>query len=333
MVTKLDLPPYTIDPQVLARFDQRETVFGRRRWEPGADFYGKPVHENAASTIAANQRGYSRLEYARLRAAWTVYDHFRGAFSWDKLGEPDPVAKQLGKQKAASPATLSAQVKETARTYGAALVGICEVDRRWIYSVDMAGNPIELPAEFRYAIVMAVTMDAEAILSSPTYRAASATGVGYSRMAFAIACLAEFIRNLGYQAIPMGNDTSLSIPLAVDAGLGELGRHGLLITPQYGPCVRLCKVFTDLPLEADEPMELGVTQFCVSCNRCSGACPPGAIQSDPVPSFQVACRSNNRGILRWAVNHDKCYQFWLENSASCANCIAFCPFTRRALKA
>lgn len=331
MVTKLDSFPYTIDPQVLTRFDQRETIFGRRLWESEADFYGKNVHENAASVIAADRRGCSRLEYSRLRAAWTVYDHFRGAFSWDKLGKPDPNAKQLGKHKATSPAVMSAQIKETARMYGAALVGICELDRRWTYSHDVDGNPVEIPAEFKYAIVMAILMDAAAILRSPAYRAGSATGVGYSRMAFAIACLAEFIRILGYKAIPMGNDTSLSIPLAIDAGLGELGRHGLLITPEYGPCVRLCKVFTDLPLEPDKPIQFGVTDFCRSCDRCVGGCPPGAIRSDREPSFQVACRSNNRGILRWAVNSEKCYSFWLENGASCATCVAMCPFTRRAL--
>jgi len=46
----------------------------------------------------------------------------------------------------------------------------------------------------------------------------------------------------------MCNDTALSIPLAIDAGLGELGRNGLLITAEYGYCIRLCKIFTNLPL-------------------------------------------------------------------------------------
>ena len=65
----------------------------------------------------------------------------------------------------------------------------------------------------------------------------------------------------------MGNDTALSIPLAIDAGLGELGRNGLLITPEYGACVRLCKVFTDLPLEADRPVEFGLAEICQRCRR------------------------------------------------------------------
>ena len=59
-----------------------------------------------------------------------------------------------------------------------------------------------------------------------------------SRMAFGTACLAEFIRNLGYSAIPIGNDTALSIPLAIDVGLGEPRGNGLLVTPEHGSCIR-----------------------------------------------------------------------------------------------
>jgi ferredoxin len=331
VITELDSPPYVIDPQVLARFDQRETVFGRRRWEAEANFYGKDLHAEALAKIATGRRGYSRVEYAQLRAAWTVYDHFQGAFSWQGLAGSDPVAKQRGAYRAPSPAEMSAQVKEAAAMYGAGLAGICQLDRRWLYSYDLGGDPVEIPGEFKYAIVMAIPMDAEAILRSPSYRAAGATGVGYSRMAFAIACLAEYVRSLGYQAIPMGNDTALSIPLAIDAGLGELGRNGLLITPEYGPCVRLCKVFTDLPLERDRPIKFGPSRFCRACDRCTRGCPAGAIQADREPSYRVVCRSNNSGILRWAVDMDSCYSFWLENGASCANCIAMCPYTRRAL--
>jgi reductive dehalogenase len=196
----------------------------------------------------------------------------------------------------------------------------------------MNGDAVEIPPNHRYAIVAAVAMDAEAIKASPAYLAASATGVGYSRMAFVIACLAQFIRNLGYAAVPMGNDTALSIPLAMDAGLGGLGRNGLLITPEYGPCVRICKVFTDLVLEPDKPASFGVTEACKQCQKCAHACGAGAIQFDPEPSYAVVCRSNNRGIERWAVDSEKCYGYWLENGACCSTCIAACPFTRRAVE-
>jgi epoxyqueuosine reductase QueG len=125
----------------------------------------------------------------------------------------------------------------------------------------------------------------------------------------------------------MGNDTALSIPLAIDAGLGELGRIGLLVTPEYGPCVRLCKVFTDMPLEPDAPGSFGLAETCRRCRRCAEACEVEAISRDGDPSFKIVCPSNNPGIKRWAVDQDRCYSFWIENSQDCSTCIAACPYT------
>ena len=45
----------------------------------------------------------------------------------------------------------------------------------------------------------------------------------------------------------------ISIPIAIDAGLGQLGRMGLIVTPKYGPRVRLAKVITDMPLVPNDP--------------------------------------------------------------------------------
>lgn len=330
MIKRLDLPPYTIDPQKHSRYDERQTVFMRRFWDRKASFYGKEYREDVTEIIACDSPGYSRLDFARILAAWTVHDCFSDAFSWKRLGQADPSMIKLGKHPVPDPALMSKQVKETARMYGADLVGICELNPKWVYSHDRSGDPIEIPGEYKYAIVMGIAMDKEAVMTSPAFSSAVATGLGYSRMAFTIACLAQFIRNLRYSAIPMGNDTALSIPLAIDAGLGQLGRNGLLITPGYGPCVRICKVFTDLPLKPDLPIDFGMAETCKDCNKCATACEVRAISSEREPSYEVACPSNNEGILRWAVNADRCYEFWVENGAACSNCIATCPYTHRS---
>jgi epoxyqueuosine reductase len=138
--------------------------------------------------------------------------------------------------------------------------------------------------------------------------------------------LAEFIRALGYHAIPCMNDTALSVPLAIAAGLGQAGRHGLLITPDYGPCVRLCKVLTNIPLQPDRPIDMGVTEFCRHCLNCAQACPAGAISFEDQTSAGV-CESNNPGVQKWYVHVEKCLRFWQANGSACANCIAACPFT------
>lgn len=333
-VIKIDKPRYTIDQSIHTRFDQRQNVFGRMLYDKKAPFYKQDMYEKVAGIIGQEKEGYSHLLFANVLAGWTVYDYFYGAFSRERLQAPISIMSKpsLQKYKVSNPAVMSRQIKQVAHTYGAAQVGICRFNKKWLYSYDMEGNDVDIPEEFQYAVVMAIAMDENNIARSPTFAASAETALGYSRMAFCIACLAEFIRNLGYQAIPMGNDTGLSIPLAVDAGLGELGRLGLLITPDFGPCVRLCKVITDMPLVPDRPIRFGVTEFCRKCNNCVEACKADAIQKDKEPSYALACPSNNQGILRWAVNHDKCYQFWVDNGSDCSNCISACPFDKRKSK-
>jgi len=178
---------------------------------------------------------------------------------------------------------------------------------------------------------MAIEMDQTAISTAPAQPASAAAAVGYSKMAFTIACLGEFIRNLGYRAIQCGNDTALSIPLAIDAGLGALGRNGLLLTPEYGSRVRICKVFTDMPLIADD-LNLSfikkVEKFCKTCYKCAEACENDAITKEKDPTFEPATISNNSGVKKYYVDVEKCFEFWIENSGDCGNCIAACPFSK-----
>jgi len=66
---------------------------------------------------------------------------------------------------------------------------------------------------------------------------------------------------LGYTAIPAGHDAASSILLAIDGGLGQLGRSGLLVTPEYGARVRIAKVRTDMPLIPDKPIDFALTEI------------------------------------------------------------------------
>lgn len=153
-----------------------------------------------------------------------------------------------------------------------------------------------------------------------------AVGDGYSRMATTAAKVANFIRSLGYNAVAMGNNTALSVPIAIDAGLGELGRNSLLINPKYGPRLRLCKVITDLPLNVDMPISFGVTEFCEVCGKCAEQCPSGSIPEGE--RTYDAPDSGSPGVLNWPVDGDGCFAFWGESGIGCSNCIRVCPFTK-----
>jgi len=325
---------YLVDDSVYRRFSERMYIFSRVTWDESFSAYGKPIQERVPEIISQIKPGYSRVDFAARSAAWTVHDSFRGAFSWEKLGEPSNVEGPLNlpKYETEDRKQLSSQVKKIAKLYGASLVGITKLDRRWVYTHNRANELIDIPPTVEHAIVIAVEMDELGIGTSPALPAAIATGNGYSRMAFVQSCLAEFIRNLGYQAIPCGNDTAMSVPLAVDAGLGQFSRMGLLITPEFGPRVRLCKVLTDLPLIPDNPdvrFNQSVIKFCKTCKKCAKHCPSKSITHETEPTWiGHHTPSNNPGTYKWYVDPESCYNFWVQNGADCSNCIRVCPYTK-----
>ncbi|MFO8110614.1 MAG: reductive dehalogenase [Thermoplasmata archaeon] len=322
-----------IDRNIYQRFDERNNVFGRMMYDKDSDFYKVGMYNLLGEIIGENVEGYTHLDFARVKGAWAVYNHFHQAFDWDEMTAPNTVMEEysLETHEVTDKTAMSEFVKETAMIYGACKAGITEVNEDWLYSHNIRGEPVETPKEFKNAIVMLIEMDRGPLKSSPSMKMGVENGLSYSKMAFVIGCMAQFIRGLGYRAIPMGNDTALSIPLAVQAGLGELGRNGLLITPEWGARVKICKVFTDLPLAHDEPQNFGITEFCKGCKRCAETCEVDAISMDDEPSYDTVSKSNNQGIKRWAVDVDRCYKFWVTNGGDCSTCIGECVFSKRSM--
>jgi reductive dehalogenase len=140
--------------------------------------------------------------------------------------------------------------------------------------------------------------------------------------------LAQFIRNMGCRAVASLNDSAQCIPYAIQAGLGEYGRHGLVITKEYGPRLRFGKIFTDLPLAHDDPVRFGVKEFCEVCRRCSEACPPKAIPGG-APDGAFHNQSNFVGIKKWNVDGEKCFKFWANQGTECGICIRVCPYNKQ----
>lgn len=68
-------------------------------------------------------------------------------------------------------------------------------------------------------------------------------------------------------------------PAAVACGMGEVGRLGELITPEFGPLQRLSLILTDALLEYGRPRDYG---FCEECTACAAACPLDAINPGAV---------------------------------------------------
>jgi reductive dehalogenase len=215
---------------------------------------------------------------------------------------------------------------------GASLVGIADYDERWVYThsfnpFTQAHVPIEFPVQPKSVVVIAIEMNYLNYRTNPSFISSAATAKGYGDMAIVAYRVATFIRALGYHAFPCHNDIALSVPLAIQAGLGEMSRLGLVVTPEYGPRVRLCKVFTDMPLEPDRPITFGVVEFCKKCMKCADVCPARAISNDPEPSYKTVGYSNNPGVKKWYNKLEGCLKFWADK-VDCAACIAVCPYNK-----
>ncbi len=185
-----------------------------------------------------------------------------------------------------------------------------------------------IPRKMKWVVAIAIPMDVELLSRTPTALGDAASAIGYSHSAFVVSTLAEFIRGLGYQAIPCVNDTAQSIPFALDAGIGELSRLNKLVTPEFGPAVRLCKVLTDMPMACDKPIDFGLVEFCKTCKKCAEACPSRALSFDSEPSFKTRGPWNNPGHKAWFEDSYKCYQYWQKSGSACAVCFASCPYTK-----
>lgn len=323
------------------RFSQKYDVFRRSFWDPRvktdrAQAFYRTYREPLSVWKKAD--GFTQRDYALRNASWHVSDLFteylegedrREGFSDAFTLQRDVASERLEFESAAAAAQ---EIKRVALGFGADLVGVTAFDERWMYTEkfsDMSGTarPNDIPDGLDHVIVTAQAMDYDLVRTVPSALSGAATGLGYSHDALVVLSLAQYIRNLGYNAVASMNDSALAIPLAIQAGLGEYSRLGLLVTKEFGPRIRLGKVFTDLPLSHDRPIRFGVREFCDQCRQCTTACPVGAIP-DGDPSTERHNESNLTGVRKWSVDGEKCFGYWAAQNSDCAICMRVCPYNK-----
>jgi len=235
------------------------------------------------------------------------------------------------KAKLKDPAKTSELIKAVAHQFGSTLVGITELNPDWVYGYPIRGRgfenteePLEIPDWWSYAIVVGTPMSWDPMYANPTYGTSSDA---YSRSRIIATRLEAFIKTLGYPARTHVPGTSYDLmvpPIAIDAGMGEQGRNGILITPEVGCNLRPAVVTTNIPMETDKPIDIGVDDFCLHCKVCAEQCPSGAIS--------MGDKVEVRGYRRWKIDTAKCQNFWSSNlgNMGCRICVSVCPYTRKA---
>lgn len=328
------------------RFNQKYDMFNRAVWDDEVrSERAQRFFESYFTDLAQFRKveGFQHRDYALRNAAWYIADFTADLLETTQdrkegfLDSYTMFREGATRKSEASAEDHTRELKRAGSFLGADAIGICDYDERWVYTHNysrqkLAAKVMDLPDDLTHAVVIVNEMDHETIETVPSALSGAATGQGYSRDIIAVLSITQYIRNLGFRAVASLNDTALSIPLAIQAGLGQYGRHGLLITPEFGPRVRIAKIFTDLPLIADEPIDFGVTETCEICRRCSAACPVKAISFDE-PNFDTHDGiSHLKGVKKWTINAKQCFQFWANQGTDCSICIRVCPYNRDVSK-
>lgn len=312
-------------PQV--RVDERTIMFARASLEPGspeyAAYYAAHPQDMEGDDRTRSLPGIgspeaakaNRLVFAAMEASFSLTEALRedvdGPVASEKLEIPPEVATHY--------------LRNVARYWGARNVGVAETKSYHVYShvgrgTGIYGEPITL--DHRYALAFTVEMDFHMMGPSPDAPVVMESSRQYVEASKVALQLAWLVRSLGYVARAHidGNYRVIAPLVARDAGLGEIGRMGLLMTPDLGPRVRLGVVTTDLPLVPDgRIVDPSVLDFCAICEKCADNCPSRSIPRGD--------REMVAGALRWRINPDTCFRYWNSLGTDCGRCMAVCPYS------
>ncbi|MBI9046446.1 MAG: 4Fe-4S dicluster domain-containing protein [Anaerolineaceae bacterium] len=308
------------------RFDERDIPLARWRLAKGTaeyeTYYSMRPENLAVDDLTRSKPGLYSPD--SLFADPFLCQAANGSFELAEYMRLAVDGEIAGKQYTLSTDKMTAYIKNLGKYYGALDVGITLLQPYHIYShtgrsPDGYGLPIENTHKF--AIALSVEMNYEMVGPNPTTPGSLETAKQYVEVGRAAVQLANAIRLMGYpaRAHVEGNYHVICPLVAQDAGLGEIGRMGVIMTPKHGPRVRLAVVTTELALNIDErPDGSAILDFCTICKKCAENCPSQSIPFDDRIELDDA--------LRWKIDGDGCLRYWNTAGTDCGRCLSVCPY-------
>jgi epoxyqueuosine reductase len=232
---------------------------------------------------------------------------------------------------------LLSQLEKIAREWGADYFGAADITPATDFIRKQGGD---LPASYPSAVCVGKTLPPD--LFEPLVAEEKEAGalITYNHYVYKVCnpmldrltlILASELSRQGYRAMPVA--ASLYVPgkyfagtvsqkIAPHlAGLGWIGKNGLVVTPEDGPRVRWGTVLTDILVKAAKPLE----RRCGKCTRCVDACPPKALTGKdfgPEGPREIYIDPKKCDDYRNVINQD-------HGSRTCGKCIAACPFANK----
>ena len=311
----------------MRRVDERDTMFARAHYEKGSmaynDYYAKNPDKKDIDDSFRTRPGL-------LEEGTTTYNKLNSPIAGSAFAFLNDIKHlcdgpvSLNKVESNSK-TFTKKIKGIATMYGACMVGITNLEEKHIYTHrgrhdENYGEEIKL--NHKYAIVFGCEMDKDMINRSPMISEVIETSKSYVNCSIIGMILSYYIRSLGYEARNHVDSNYLVIPalIAEDAGLGQIGRNGILTNKDYGSRFKLGVVTTNLPLDIDDKVDFGLEDFCKVCKKCALTCPSQSLSREN--------KFDKDGNFNWSVDVESCYTKWRYLGTDCGMCISVCPFSQ-----
>ena len=233
----------------------------------------------------------------------------------------------------ADPAIMTRHIKAVAHYMGADVVAVARAHPSFMYAGSRyvqdgtaedayeGSGPEELVSKFPYIIVATTAWDFDKLQAHRHHIGDAAYHVSQIKGHMVLKALEGYIKELGYNAL-RGVTNPQAAGLA--SGVGELGRNGLIINKTFGARIHMPDpILTDLPLVSDQPVDIGVEDFCKVCRKCAINCPTNSITFGDKVVFN--------GVEKYKINWLTCYKlrpYTHEHWGSCLTCATVCPFTK-----
>ena len=285
---------------------------------------GKALFNYSRNSI--NKDPIARISSSRMRDAQNVFTTLlRGM----KKGKSNPARTPVP-----DPAAMTRHIKRVGHTFGASIVGIGRSHPAMLYgggALHEVGfltsrdegteTQEELCKKYPYVVVAPVAWDYDLAQAHRHHIGDAAYEVTLMNLGLVLTQLEGYIRELGYNVV-RGKVNPQAAALA--AGIGELGRNGLIISEQYGARIHLHDaIMTDLPLVTDKPLDIGVEDFCKICRKCAETCPTNSITFGPKQIYN--------GVEKYKIKWESCYKLRplvTEHWSICLTCSTVCPYTK-----
>lgn len=139
--------------------------------------------------------------------------------------------------------------------------------------------------------------------------------------------LATFITSNGFKAFSQSEENllkagyynqelkSAALPhktIARLSGIGWIGKHDLIVTPEYGSAISMCTVLTDAPIACSQEI---IASRCGECNNCINACKKNALNGNP-----------------WEPGFSREQLVDVFSCITCFQCVIHCPWTRKYMR-